>query len=81
MLLPDSATILLAASFFGLVKQIALVVLAVLNGVLTVLATLAVWKSYLLTGAKVALTALVLIPVVGIAVYMFWGQKKVGNAA
>jgi hypothetical protein len=76
---PELATLLLAAGIVGLVKKILLAALAVLNGILAVMATLAIWKSYLLTGAKVLFTLLVLIPIVGVVAYMIWGQKKVAN--
>lgn len=69
--------LVVAVSLTGLLKQVLIVALAVLNGILTVLATLAIWKSYLLTGAKILFTLLVLTPVVGVVVYMIWGQKKV----
>lgn len=79
---PDlAAQIVLAAGVLGLVKKILLGVLAIVNGVLAILATLAIWKSYLIVGAKVALTTLVLVPVVGVLAYLFWGQKKVRDAA
>ncbi len=77
--MPELATILIAAGIVGAIKSILLTILAVLNGVLAVIATLAIWKSYLLTGAKVLFTLLVFLPVVGIAAYMFWGQKKVAD--
>ena len=78
--MPELATILLAAGIVGTIKSILLTVLAVLNGVLAVIATLAIWKSYLLTGAKVLFTLLVLLPIVGVVAYMIWGQKKVADA-
>ena len=64
----------------ALVKTVLLTALAVLNGVLALLATISVWKAYLLVGTKVLLTVLVCIPVVGILVYLFWGQRKVREA-
>jgi len=76
---PELATILLAASLVGTIKSILLTILAILNGVLTILATLAIWKSYLLTGAKILLTLLVLVPIAGVVAYMVWGQKKVSE--
>lgn len=78
--MPELATILLAAGIVGTIKSVFLAVLAVLNGILAVIATLAIWKSYLITGAKVLFTLLVLLPVVGVAAYMIWGQKKVADA-
>lgn len=72
--------IILAASLTGLLKQVLIVALAVLNAVLSILATLAIWKSYLITGAKVLFTLLVLTPIIGVVVYMIWGQKKVREA-
>ena len=79
--MPELATLLLAAGIVGSIKSILLAVLAILNGALAVLATLAIWKSYLITGAKVLFTLLVLVPVVGVVAYMIWGQKKVADAA
>ena len=81
LLLTDlAANLLVAASVIGLTKKVLIAALAVLNGILALLATLAVWKSYLLVGAKVALTAILFIPVVGILLYFVWGQKKVREA-
>ena len=78
--MPELATILLAAGIVGTLKQILLAVLAVLNGILAIIATLAIWKSYLITGVKVLFTLLVLVPVLGIVAYLVWGQKKVSEA-
>lgn len=75
------AQLLVAAGLIGLLKSVLLGVLAILNGILAILATLAVWKSYLLTGVKVALTAMVVIPVVGIVAYFVWANKKVNAAS
>jgi hypothetical protein len=77
---PELATILLAAGIVGTLKQILLAVLAVLNGILAIIATLAIWKSYLITGVKVLFTLLVLVPIIGVVAYMVWGQKKVSEA-
>jgi hypothetical protein len=77
---PELATILLAAGIVGTLKQILLAVLAVLNGILAIIATLAIWKSYLITGAKILFTLLVLVPIVGVVAYMIWGQKRVSEA-
>ena len=77
--MPELATILLAAGVIGTLKSIFLTVLAILNGVLAIIATLAIWKSYLLTGVKVLFTLLVLVPVLGVVAYMVWGQKKVAD--
>ena len=57
-----------------------LTALAVLNAVLSLLATVAVWKTYLVVGTKVLLTVLVCIPVVGLLIYLAWGQRKVREA-
>ena len=73
-------TIILAVSLTGLLKQVLIIILAVLNAVLSIVATLAIWKSYLITGAKILFTLLVLTPIVGVVVYMIWGQKKVREA-
>ena len=79
--MPELATILLAAGIVGSIKSVLLAILAVLNGILAVIATLAIWKSYLITGAKILFTLLVLLPIVGVVAYMVWGQKKVADAA
>ena len=71
---------LLAASLAGLTKQVLLTTLTVLNAVLAGLATLAIWRSYLLIGAKIALIVLVFVPVIGLLIYLFWGQRKVREA-
>jgi hypothetical protein len=77
--LPELATILLAAGIIGTLKSVFLTLLAILNGVLAVIATLAIWKSYLITGVKLMFTLLVLVPVLGVIAYMVWGQKKVAE--
>ena len=64
----------------ALVKTVLLTALAVLNGVLALLATISVWKTYLLVGTKLLLTLLVCIPVVGIVIWVVWGQYKVRDA-
>jgi len=81
MSLLQPEAIIFALSLIGLAKQVLIVALAVLNAILSVIATLAIWKSYLITGAKVLFTLLVLTPIVGVVVYMIWGQKKVREAA
>ena len=73
-------SILLAAGLFGLVKALLVALLAALNAVLSVLASIAVWKTYLAVGTKVALIVLFCIPVVGILVFLVWGQRKVRGA-
>lgn len=65
---------------FGVIKQLLFTLLAVLNGILALIATLTIWKSYLVTGFKMALTALVVVPVVGVLIYWIWGRKKVEAA-
>ena len=64
----------------ALVKTVLLTALAVLNGILAILATISVWKTYLVVGTKVALTLLVCIPIVGIVIWVMWGQYKVRDA-
>lgn len=66
-----------AAALIPLVKTVLLAALAVLNGILALLATVSVWKTYLVIGTKVLLTALICIPIVGILIYLVWGQRKV----
>ncbi|MBN8589942.1 MAG: hypothetical protein J0L94_16640 [Rhodothermia bacterium] len=64
-------------SLFGMVKDILMGILALVNGVLALIATITIWKSYLVTGIKMAMTAMVVVPVVGVLVYWIWGRKKV----
>ena len=73
-------TVLLALSLLGLIKAVLVALLAVLNAVLAAFATIAIWKTYLALGVKVALIALVCVPVVGIVFYLAWGRKKVHDA-
>lgn len=68
---------LVGIGLVALVKTVLFTALAVLNGVLALLATISVWKTYLFIGTKVLFTLLVCIPVVGIVIYLVWGQKKV----
>ena len=73
-------SLLLALSLLGLVKSVLIALRAVLNAVLATFATIAVWKTYLAVGVKVALIALLFVPVVGVAAYFLWGRKKVEKA-
>ena len=70
-------TLLVAASLLGLVKTLLLALIAAANMLIALLASIAVWKTYLAIGVKVALIALFCIPVVGVLAYFFWGQKTV----
>ncbi len=72
--------LLAGIGLFALLKTVLFAVLAVLNGVLALLATISVWKTYLLVGTKLLLTLLVFIPVVGIVIWVVWGQYKVRDA-
>ena len=74
------AMIITAFALAGLLTTVLLSALAVLNGILALLATISVWKAYLVIGTKVLLTVLICIPVVGILIYLFWGQRKVREA-
>ena len=67
----------LAATLAGLAKTLLLTLIAVLNGVLALLAALATWKTYLAIGTKVFLIVLFRIPVVGLLVFLVWGQRVV----
>ena len=67
----------LAASLVGLAKTLLLTLVAVLNAVLALLAALATWKTYLALGAKVGLILLFCVPVVGILIFLVWGQRVV----
>ncbi len=69
-----------ALALTGLVTTVLLTALAVLNGVLALLASISVWKTYLLLGTKVLLTVLICIPVAGLLIYLVWGQRKVRDA-
>ena len=73
-------SILLAATLLGLVKAVLVALLAVLNAALAALATVAIWKTYLAVGVKVALVALVFVPVVGVVLYFAWARKPVRDA-
>ncbi len=70
-------SLLLAASLATLAKTLLVALIAVLNGVLALLASLATWKTYLALGAKVGLIALFCVPVVGILLFLVWGQRVV----
>jgi hypothetical protein len=72
--------ILLAASLLGLTKAVLVAALAALNAFLSLVATLAIWNTYLVMGTKVLWTVLVCIPVLGIVLYLVWGRKKVEEA-
>ncbi len=67
----------LAATLAGLAKTLLIALIAVLNGILALLASLATWKTYLAIGAKVGLILLFCIPFVGIIVFLVWGQRVV----
>ena len=69
-----------ALGLTALVTSVLLTALAVLNGILALLATISVWKTYLVIGTKVLLTVLICIPIVGILIYLVWGQRKVREA-
>ncbi|MDX1419558.1 MAG: hypothetical protein R3181_06275 [Rubricoccaceae bacterium] len=73
-------SLLLAATLLGLVKAVLVALLAVLNAMLAAFATVAIWKTYLALGLKVALVALVFVPVVGVLVYYLWARKTVRDA-
>ena len=70
-------SLLLAASLAGLAKALLLTLIAVLNGVLALLASLATWKTYLAVGAKIGLIALFCVPVIGVLLFLIWGQRVV----
>ena len=70
-------SLVLAASLAGLAKTLLVTLIAVLNGVLSLLAALATWKTYLALGTKVALIVLFCVPVVGIVAFLVWGQRVV----
>jgi hypothetical protein len=72
-------TLITAFALFGLAKAVLVATLAVLNALLAILASIAVWKTYLAVGVKVALIALMFIPVIGILLFLLWGQRVVRN--
>ena len=72
-------SLILAASLVGLAKTLLVTLVAVLNAVLALLAAIATWKTYLAIGAKVALIALFCVPVLGVLVFLVWGQRVVRN--
>ena len=71
---------LLALGFVALVKGVLVGLLAVLNAVLALLASVAVWKTYLAVGTKLVLIALVCVPILGLVFFAVWGQKRVRAA-
>jgi hypothetical protein len=73
-------TLITALSLAGVAKSTLLALLAVLNAVLALLATVSVWKTYLVVGTKVLLTILICIPIVGLLYYLIWGQRTVREA-
>ena len=70
-------SLILAATLAGLAKTLLLTLIAVLNAVLAFLAALATWKTYLAIGAKVGLIALFCIPILGVLLFLMWGQRVV----
>lgn len=70
-------SLVVAFTLAGLVQTLLVTLVAVLNGVLALLASLATWKTYLAVGAKVGLIALFCIPVVGVLLFLVWGQRVV----
>jgi len=70
-------SLILAASLSGLAKTLLLTLIAVLNAVLAFLATVATWKTYLAVGAKVGLIVLFCIPIIGVLLFLLWGQRIV----
>jgi hypothetical protein len=77
---PVMLAFIAALGLAALAKTVLLTALAVLNGILALLATISVWKTYLVIGTKVLLTVLICIPIVGILIYLVWGQRKVREA-
>ena len=73
-------TFLLALALLGLAKAVLVALLAVLNAILAAFATVAIWKTYLALGVKVALVALVFIPVIGVVAYFLWARKPIRDA-
>lgn len=72
--------IVLAVALVGLVKAVLLTALGALNALLALMATVSVWNTYLVVGTKVLWTVLICIPILGIVLYLVWGQRKVREA-
>jgi hypothetical protein len=70
-------TLFAAFALFGLFKSVLVATLAVLNALLAILASVAIWKTYLAVGVKVAIIALMFVPVIGILLFLIWGQRVV----
>ena len=70
-------SLLLAASLASLAKTLLLTLIAVLNAVLAGLAVLATWKTYLALGVKVGLILLFCVPILGVLLFLVWGQRIV----
>ena len=70
-------SLLLAASLAGLAKTLLLTLIAVLNAVLAGLAVLATWKTYLALSVKVGLILLFCVPILGVLLFLVWGQRIV----
>ena len=70
-------SVLLAASLVGLSKTLLVTLIAVLNAVLAGLAVLATWKTYLALSVKVGLILLFCVPVLGVLLFLLWGQRIV----
>lgn len=70
-------SLLVAATLAGLAKTLLVALIAVLNGVLALLASLATWKTYLALGTKIGLIVLFCVPVVGVLLFLVWGQRVV----
>jgi hypothetical protein len=73
-------SILLAAGLIALVKTLVVTAIAALNAVLALVASIAVWKTYLALGVKALMIAVIFIPVVGVVFWLLWGQYKVRDA-
>lgn len=70
-------SLLLAASLVGLAKTLLVTLIAVLNAVLAGLAVLATWKTYLALSVKVGLILLFCVPILGVLLFLVWGQRIV----
>jgi hypothetical protein len=70
-------TLFAAFALLGLFKSVLVATLAVLNALLAILASVAIWKTYLAVGVKVAIIALMFVPVIGILLFLIWGQRVV----
>lgn len=72
--------LVVAASLLGLTKSVLVGIIAVINAILAIVATVSVWKAYLTVGLKIFITLVLFVPILGIVAYVLWAQFKVRDA-